>query len=221
MSLLHLYERGVDWSKLTESQRKFCHEYVTDYNGARAAIAAGYTVKSAAARACRLLKLPLVERLVGKLQKDALEKSGLNRGEVLAVLHNQLHTRFLDFFDGKGNFITNPRDLPEHVQKSINGFKVRVTEDLKTGVTQTIYDVKLVPHETVTDMSMKHVGGYAPEQHEHKVAAAVVDWAAMKEQDGRAVVPATVAQRVESPVPSESEQEAPVDRDNGSQGSTG
>ena len=38
---------GEKEQKLTEKQKRFCEEYIIDWNGTRAAIAAGYSKKTA------------------------------------------------------------------------------------------------------------------------------------------------------------------------------
>ena len=55
-------------------RRRFCEEYVKDYNGAQAAIRAGYSATSARQRASELLKTPEVASTVQTLEGDACER---------------------------------------------------------------------------------------------------------------------------------------------------
>lgn len=57
-------------SKLTEKQKKFCREFLKDFNGTQAAIRAGYSEDSAGSQAHDLLKKPeMQEYLQGMADK--------------------------------------------------------------------------------------------------------------------------------------------------------
>ena len=63
---------------LTPKQEKFCRQYVVDFNGAQAAIRAGYSVKTAKEQATRLLTNVHVQSFIKTLQtkqNDELEVS--------------------------------------------------------------------------------------------------------------------------------------------------
>lgn len=60
--------------ELTKKETLFCQEYTIDYNGAAAARRAGYTEKSAAKSANKLLKRPEVMGYVRQLQKEQAER---------------------------------------------------------------------------------------------------------------------------------------------------
>jgi phage terminase small subunit len=57
-------------NKLTDKQRRFCEEYVIDWNGTRAAIAAGYSEKTAKQQAHQLLDKPLLSEYIAEIQTD-------------------------------------------------------------------------------------------------------------------------------------------------------
>lgn len=54
-------------SKLTPKQEMFCREYLVDFNGAQAAIRAGYSVKTAKQAATENLTKPDVQLFLGEL----------------------------------------------------------------------------------------------------------------------------------------------------------
>lgn len=56
--------------KLTAKEEKFCFEYIIDHNGTKAAIRAGYSEKSAAVTASKLLKKANVAARVRELQEQ-------------------------------------------------------------------------------------------------------------------------------------------------------
>lgn len=59
---------------LPPKEERFCLEYVIDYNGAAAARRAGYSEKSAAKQASRLLSRPEIKERVRQLQKGQRER---------------------------------------------------------------------------------------------------------------------------------------------------
>jgi len=63
--------------KLTEKQRIFCHEYVVDYNGSRAARVAGYSEKAAKETAYILLTKSHINTYIEHIQKDLCKLSGV------------------------------------------------------------------------------------------------------------------------------------------------
>lgn len=52
---------------ISEKRKRFCHEYVVDFNGKRAAIRTGYSAKSATTQACLILSDPRVQEYLKKL----------------------------------------------------------------------------------------------------------------------------------------------------------
>lgn len=61
---------------MTAKQEAFCYEYIKDYNGTKAAIRAGYSLKTAGVQAEQLLKKleisSLVNRLTNEVQSEAI-----------------------------------------------------------------------------------------------------------------------------------------------------
>ena len=55
---------------LTNKQKRFCEEYIRDWNGTRAAIAAGYSKATAKQQASQLLDKTLLSDFIQKLQED-------------------------------------------------------------------------------------------------------------------------------------------------------
>lgn len=75
---------------LSKRQELFCAEYVIDHNGRRAAEAAGWSEKSAASTASRLLKLDEIRERIGELEKNAAEACGLT---AIGVISSIMETR--------------------------------------------------------------------------------------------------------------------------------
>ncbi len=65
--------------ELSAKQKKFVHEWLIDLCGTRAAIRAGYSEKSAAQTASRLMKDPAVREYRDALLKEEFDSLGITR----------------------------------------------------------------------------------------------------------------------------------------------
>ena len=65
--------------RLGEKQKRFVREWLVDMNGTRAAIRAGYSEKSAAQTASRLMKDPAVREYRDALLKEEFDSLGITR----------------------------------------------------------------------------------------------------------------------------------------------
>ncbi len=75
----------------------FAREYVKDLNGKRAAIAVGYSAKTADAAASRLLSNVKVQTLVATLTKKHADKLDLSTEKVLSELSSTGFSNMLDY----------------------------------------------------------------------------------------------------------------------------
>lgn len=71
---------------LTDKQKKFCKEYVIDYNGTQAAIRAGYSEKTAKVQACQLLREEKILTIIKNLQKEQMQELCLCEEKVIKDL---------------------------------------------------------------------------------------------------------------------------------------
>lgn len=69
---------------LTDKQKRFVREWMIDMNGTRAAIRAGYSEKSAAQTANRLMKTPEVRAYRDELLKEEFDALGVTRHSLAA-----------------------------------------------------------------------------------------------------------------------------------------
>lgn len=72
--------------KLNAQQERFCEEYLVDYNGTKAASRAGYSERSAAVTACRLLKNDKVLVRVRELQAEQAKRLAITADWTLMKL---------------------------------------------------------------------------------------------------------------------------------------
>lgn len=72
--------------KLTDKQRRFCEEYVIDWNATRAAIAAGYSENTAQQMGAENLTKPVIAEYIEEIQKDLAKLAGVSALKNLMTL---------------------------------------------------------------------------------------------------------------------------------------
>ena len=70
--------------KLTQKQKLFCEQYIIDWNGTRAAIAAGYSPKTAKQIATENLSKPYLQAYISDVQDNLEKLLKISRAKVLA-----------------------------------------------------------------------------------------------------------------------------------------
>ena len=190
MGTTQLCNRGTNVKNLSDQMVRFVMEYLIDYNGTRAAIAAGYAKSGAHTRACTLLKKPKIRALVGKLRKEQNEKFQIQSDEVLWHLWACATRNGKSFVDKKGRLLLtsqNINDLPDEVTAAIDSIKQRrktyTTEDGEQ-IEEIETEVRLVSKAAALDMAMKHKGLFATQQVEGKL---IIDFDAMY-RDQRGII---------------------------------
>ncbi|MFV0245740.1 MAG: terminase small subunit [Qingshengfaniella sp.] len=73
--------------KLTEKQKRFAAEYLTDLNGTQAAIRAGYSAKTAGQMAEKLLKKGEIQSLVQQGMGARAKRTAITQDYVLQAIH--------------------------------------------------------------------------------------------------------------------------------------
>ncbi len=112
--------------QLTDLQKKFLYEYLTDFNATQAAIRAGYSKKTAAAAASRLLRNVKVQEELKKIQNEIFTNSEV---EIKNIVEHLASIAFYDVNDylqvAKGNVMTlkDIESLPSCKRKAIKTIK--------------------------------------------------------------------------------------------------
>ncbi len=86
----------IDFSTLTEKQRIFCHEYVIDWNGARAARVAGYSEATAKEIASNNLTKVNIKAYIDHIQEDLAKLAGISKLQNLTELKKLAFTNLSD-----------------------------------------------------------------------------------------------------------------------------
>ena len=107
----------------------FVREYLKDFNGSRAAIAAGYAKKGAHVRAAELLRNRKVQALLAKLTKKHADKLDLTAEKVLAELSKMGFANILDYMrvDEDGALALDLSELTREQAAAIQEYTVDAT----------------------------------------------------------------------------------------------
>src|SRR5690348_8162376 len=144
---------------LTPRQRAFVAEYLTDLNGAAAAVRAGYSAKTAREQATRLLSNVHIAAAVKAALDERSERTRLKADAVIEELRRIAFANIADIC-----VWNHEKVLFRHSQK--------MTPETLSAVAEVSYDknggvrVKLYDKIAGLDKLMKHLGKYAPERHE-------------------------------------------------------
>lgn len=112
--------------QLTDLQRKFLYEYLTDFNATQAAIRAGYSKKTAAAAASRLLRNVKVQEELQRLQKEIYSNSEIEIKNIIEHLADIAFYDVNDYLEVEKGIVMKLRDieaLPSSKRKAIKTIK--------------------------------------------------------------------------------------------------
>ena len=158
--------------KLTRKQQLFCEEYVKDFNGARAARDAGYSVHTARTIADELLTQPDIKSLVGELTEARFKDVQINAGELLREIYSMAMVDPVDAYGDDGELLSIP-DMPPSIRKMIANFEVvELFEGSGKDKTHVGYTkkVKFYDRSKAIDMLAKHLALYVERvEHTHKL----------------------------------------------------
>ena len=167
--------------KLTPREERFCHAYLIDFNGSKAARDAGYSVKTAPQVATENLNKLHIRARIQALRDEMAEGFNITR-ERIALEYSRI--AFLDprkFYDENGHLIP-VHQLDEDVSAAIAGVELEVQRPVKavglgiddngdivseTGeITTTVVKVKHASKREALDSLVKMMGYAAPTKTE-------------------------------------------------------
>ena len=125
---------------------RFVAEYLIDHNGTRAAVAAGYSARSAKQLASQLLKDVRVKALVAEGEKTLLATAGLSAQNVLEVIRRHIMRDVRQLVGEDGTFKPLHELTPDQIQ-----IIDKIVEDADGTVTYRIESL----HKWV-EMAAKH-----------------------------------------------------------------
>ena len=128
---------------LNDKQRAFCEEYIIDFNGAQAAIRAGYAEKTARITAAKLLTKSNIQTYLSELIQERKERVKVSQDDVVRELS---HIAF-DDIKNYLKFKTEKVKVDEVDGKPIYDYKTIVdVKDSQTIDTRNIQEVAIAPN---------------------------------------------------------------------------
>lgn len=159
-------------TELNEKQKRFCQEYIQDYNGAQAAIRAGYSEGTAKEQASRLLTNVNVQEYLSSLQKEQQERTGINADMVIKELAKIAFSDISRVFTAdnaiKPMVHIEPEDSAAIQAMDIAEIKM---EDMVIGETKKI---KMYDKLRALDSLAKHFGIYEKDNKQKETAAVTI-----------------------------------------------
>lgn len=153
---------GVNPNKLNPQELLFVNALAADvgFNATQAVRECYPKNKNPTQYAQRLLSRPRIQKMLGKVLQQRLDRLELKADDVLEYLRFALFFNPLDYFhptkDGKW-VIADLASLPPEVGRLIDKMKLRVTEN-KDGSITSMFEVELVSKTTCLGLAMKHIG---------------------------------------------------------------
>lgn len=137
-------------------EARFIAEYLVDFNGARAAEAAGYAAKSARVTASKLLAKPNIREAIEAKRAKQIETADLSAARVLEELRRLAFSDVRSLFDEQGN-LRPLHTLTAEQAACIGGVEV-VIKNAKAGdgITDTVHKIKIWDKPRSVEMLAKH-----------------------------------------------------------------
>lgn len=155
-------------NELTDKQRIFCDEYLIDFNATRAAIAAGYSKKTASVIGSETLAKPYVQDYLNKKREDISKRHNVTMDR---IIQEYAHIAFQDTADlFEGSRLKDISELPENVTRAIqevSSMRVRGSDDTEV--------VKIKHHDKkgALDSLTKILGGFEKDNDQKRPEAIV------------------------------------------------
>jgi len=144
----------------------FIAHYLIHLNAAQAAIAAGYSKKTAKEAGARLLTDAHVQRALSATIERRMAKAELTADRVLEELRRLAFADHRKFFDAKGNLLPIV-ELDDEAAAALAGFEVIIKNAAAgDGVTDVVHKIKTYDKTKALDILAKHFG-LVREVHEH------------------------------------------------------
>lgn len=150
--------------KLTKKETIFCHEYVVDWNGSRAARAAGYSEKTATVIAYENLRKPHIKAYLEEIQEDLAKLAGVSALRNVQELKKLAYTNLSDF---KNGWMTEKdfEELTDEQKAALS--EIQHTTKTFEGGTERIVKFKLHDKMRAIDMMNKMLGFNSPDKVDH------------------------------------------------------
>lgn len=160
---------------LTGKQKRFCEEYIFDFNGTRAAKAAGYSDDTAAVIASENLTKPNIQAYIKELQSNLERTSGISRLRVLreheklafsSIAH--LHNTWIERKEFE-KLTPEQKDCIAEITTQIRKVSVVREGEPEQDIEIEFVKLKLYDKQKSLDSISKMLGFDAPDKVEHSI----------------------------------------------------
>ena len=150
--------------RLSDKQKKFCEEYIIDFNQTQSAIKAGYSAKTAYSIGNENLKKPDIQAYIKELLSKREERTQITADMVVKEWAKIAFFDIRKIFHKEGGLL-NPHDLDDETATVISSIKAR---DVKVGDDiETIKEYRLNDKMKALDMLAKHLGMFEKEKEDN------------------------------------------------------
>ena len=111
-------------SDLTPKQKRFCEEYIVDFNGKQAAIRAKYSKKTAEVQSSRLLSNAKVQEYISKLTQKQQQRTEITADRVIEEIAKVAFCNIKNLYNEDGR-LKEPQELEDHISATVSSFKNR------------------------------------------------------------------------------------------------
>lgn len=148
----------------------FCQLYISTLNGAKAAIKAGYSRKTAVVQASRLLAREDVKSRIAQLQSEIAERNKITADKVIQELAKLSFWNIKTFLK-KGNLIKDLTKLSDEECIPVAGVKIKETKSVIDGkeVTEVTTELKLIDKSGNLVQLGRHLGIFKEDNKQKKV----------------------------------------------------
>ena len=153
--------------KLTHKQQRFVEEYLVDFNAGRAALAAGYSPRTARYSGPENLKKPAVQAAIEAGMADKKRQSIMAFDEATQILTDIARARVGDYFDDQGRF-----DFAK--LKTVHPHAVAAVKQRLDGDGNPIIEFRLHPPVQALERLAKLLGWDKPDRHEHELTCKIL-----------------------------------------------
>lgn len=142
---------------LTDKQRLFCREYLTDLNATQAAIRAGYSEKTARSIGQENLTKPDIQAEVQRMMRKRVEMVDRSAADVVKALEKIAFFDIKELYNEDGS-LKPINELPDHIAVAICGveFETSVNEDGEVVTEPKRY--KLADKKGALELLGRHLG---------------------------------------------------------------
>lgn len=145
---------------LSDKRQRFVEEYLANPNATQAAIAAGYSAKTAGAQGHELLKIPEIQTAIEAGRAKTAEKLDITAERIVAEMAKLAFSDPRDLMDDYGNLLP-PDQWPENAAGAVSAIEVEASGKLK---------VKLWPKDKGLDQLAKVMGLYEADNRQKGAA---------------------------------------------------